>query len=203
MIKKIFDMDNPLMQGLSTAAYLMILNFLAVICCLPVATAGASFTALHDVMRDMVRHEETYPARMFLDSFKKNLKAGSLMGLLFLGAAFLILFNYYAAAVCLPPFRFLSLALGIVELAVSFYAFSLLARFENTVRGTLKNAVLLMVGCFPQTAAMTIFTIVFYLAALKFTAVIAPVVLMFGLSIPVYVSAVLLNKTIERMESGN
>lgn len=203
MIKKIFDMDNPLMQGLSTAAYLMILNFLTVICCLPVVTAGASLTALHDVMRDMVRHEETYPAKMFFDSFRRNLKAGSLMGLIFIAAAVLILFNYYAAAAFLPPFRFVSLALGIIVLAVSFYAFSLLARFENTVRGTLKNAVLLTAGCFPQTAAVTAFTIAFYLAALRFTTVIAPVALMFGISLPVYVSALLLNNTLERMEAGN
>jgi len=203
MIKKIFDMDNPLMQGLSTAAYLMILNFLAAVCCIPVITAGASLTALHDVMRDMVRHEETYPARMFIDSFKKNLKEGSLMGLVFIAALILIAFNYYAAAAFIPPLRFLSLALGIIVLAVSFYAFALLARFENSVSGTLKNAVLLTAGYFPQTAAMTIFTIAFYLAALRFTTVIAPVALMFGFSLPVYVSAFLMNHTLEKMETGN
>ena len=203
MLKKIFDMDNPLMQGLSTAAYLMILNLLAVACCIPVITAGASLTALHDVMRDMIRREETYPAKMFFVSFKKNLKAGSLMGLVFIAAAVLILANYYAAAAFIPPFRFVSLALGIVLLAVSFWAFALLARFENTVQGTLKNAILLTAGCFPQTAAATVFTIAFYLAALKFTTVIAPVVIMFCLSLPVYVAAFLMDGTLKKMEAGN
>lgn len=203
MIKKIFDMDNPLMQGLSTAAYLMILNLLAMVCCLPVFTAGASLTALHDVIRDMVRHEETYPAKMFFDSFKKNLRAGSRMGLIFIAAAVLILANYYAAAAFLPAFRFISLALGIVLLAVSFWAFALLARFENTVRGTLRNAILLTAGYFPRTAGMTAFTVIFYLAALKYTAVIAPVAIMFGFSLPVYVCTILLNGILEKMEAGN
>ena len=125
------------------------------------------------------------------------------MGLVFIAAAVLILANYYAAAAFLPPFRFVSLALGILVLAVSFWAFALLARFENTVQGTLKNAILLTAGCFPQTAAATVFTIAFYLAALKFTTVIAPVVIMFCLSLPVYVAAFLMDGTLKKMEAGN
>ena len=202
MLKKIFDMDNPLMQGLQTVAYLMILNILVFLLCIPLITAGAAFTALYDVLRDMVRHEETYPAHMFFDSFKRNLRQGIIMGLLFLIAIIVISFNYLSASIMIPPLRFLSLALAVIMLAVSAYAFPLLARFENSVRGTLKNAFLLMIGYFPRTLGICVFTILFYYLIVRFPTVCAPLVLMFGISLPCYVGAVILDSVLETLESG-
>ena len=46
---KFFDLDSSLMQGLNKVADLMFLNLLTLLCCVPVVTAGASFTALHYV----------------------------------------------------------------------------------------------------------------------------------------------------------
>lgn len=200
MLKKIFDMDNPLMQGLQTAAYLMILNFFTIILCIPVVTAGAAFTALHDVSISMIRQRETYPWKMYIDSFKKNLKQGILMGLIFIAAALLLLFNYNAAAAFIPPFRFVSLALGIILLAVSFYAFALLAVFDNTTAGTLKNALLLTAGYFPRTALMTVFAVAIIVLALRFPTLLAPVLLMFGFSLPVYVSALIYDPVLKELE---
>ena len=57
-MKKIFDMDNPLMQALSVAADLIALNILALLCCLPVITAGAGLTAMNDLTIHMARQEE-------------------------------------------------------------------------------------------------------------------------------------------------
>ena len=66
------------------------LNVLTLLCCLPVVTAGASFTAMHSVLWRMVRHEETYVARQFFDSFKRNLKQSLLPWLAFLLAAIVL-----------------------------------------------------------------------------------------------------------------
>ena len=74
MLKKLFDMDNPVMQALSTAADLLVLNMLTLLCCLPVVTAGAALTALHDVVYKIVLHEETYPYRMFFPAFRAILR---------------------------------------------------------------------------------------------------------------------------------
>ena len=46
-MKRLFDMDNPLMQALGILADLMVLNLLTIVCSLPVLTAGAALTALN------------------------------------------------------------------------------------------------------------------------------------------------------------
>ena len=69
-------MDSPFMRFLSVLADLMILNFLTILCCIPVVTAGASFTAMHYVLIKMVRNEEGYIAKSFFHAFKQNLGQG-------------------------------------------------------------------------------------------------------------------------------
>ena len=67
---KLFDLDSPVMRFLSKMADLMILNILTMICCLPLFTAGAAFTALHYVCLKMVRNEEGYIAKSYFKAFK-------------------------------------------------------------------------------------------------------------------------------------
>lgn len=201
MLKNIFDMDNPVMQALSTAADLLVLNLLALLCCLPVVTAGAAWTALHDVVQKIVLREESYPYRMFIDSFRANLKKGSLLGMIFLTAACLIILNYFAALATLPSYyRFLPAAALLLLLAIGNYAFALMARFENTLTGTLKNAVRLAIGCFPRTLGMVAFETAVYVGGIHFYAVGVPLILLFGLSVPCYVCAVLYSPVFKQLE---
>ena len=44
---KFFNLDSPLMSGLSKLADLIWLNILAFICSIPIITIGASMTALN------------------------------------------------------------------------------------------------------------------------------------------------------------
>ena len=55
-----FNMDSPVMRFLSRVCDLMILNFMCLICCIPIVTIGASVTALYSVTLKMVRGEESY-----------------------------------------------------------------------------------------------------------------------------------------------
>ena len=61
---KFFDMDSPLMQGLGKMADLLWLNVLTLICCIPIVTIGASFTAMNylTLYRDLglAKHQEEW-----------------------------------------------------------------------------------------------------------------------------------------------
>ena len=87
---KFFDMDSPLMQGLGKMADLLWLNVLTLICCIPIVTIGASFTAMNYMALKMARNEECYITRGFFKSFRENLKQATLIWLLLL-LVFLIL----------------------------------------------------------------------------------------------------------------
>ena len=55
-----FNMDSPIMRFLSRVCDLIILNLLAIACCIPIVTAGASITALFSVTLKMVKGEEGF-----------------------------------------------------------------------------------------------------------------------------------------------
>ena len=81
-MKKLFDIDNPVIAFLSRLADLIGLNFLFLICCLPVFTIGAAWTALYYVTVKMVRKEESYIWKDFFKSFRENFKQATLIWLI-------------------------------------------------------------------------------------------------------------------------
>ena len=200
-MKKFFDMESPFMRALSVTADLILLNLLTILCSLPVVTLGASLTAMNDVLIRIVRGEEGYVVKGFFRAFAGNFKKGTLLGLLVLLCAALLWFDYRAAAAYIPPLRVGIIAIAVISLAVAYYAFPLLARYENTFGAMLKNAVSLSILHFPRTLAMIAFTAVFWLASLQFASIGAPLLLLFGFSLPCYVNALLMKKVFDSLET--
>lgn len=199
-MRKIFDNDNPVMKALAAAADLLTLNLLTLLCCLPIVTAGAAITAMNDIVIHLVRKEEGYIIKPFFRSFAGNFKKGLLLGLLLLAAAALLYFDYLAALTYAPAFRFGIAAIAVILLAIAMYAFALLARYENTFFRTLKNAAELAVGYFPRTVGMVAFAAAFWVLAMRFPAIGAPLLLLFGLSLPCYVGVLLMNGIFPQIE---
>lgn len=79
------------------------------------------------------------------------------------------------------------------------FVFAALARFSNTTIQTLKNAFAMSVLQFPKTILMIILYIVPIVAGAFFYQAI-PFVLMFGISVPVWLSAMLYNKFFKGLE---
>ncbi len=200
MLKNIFDMENPVMRAMGIAADLLILNALTVLCCLPVLTAGAAYTALNDVALRIVRGDDPYPVRTYFRSFRRNLKQGSALGMIFLLAAAILIVDGQVAAASAPVLQVFTIAAAIVILAVAIYAFALLARYENTLWGTIKNAAALSVGFFPRTVGMLAVIIGFWFLSARFVQYLMPLILMFGLSLPCYVCALLYDHIFQVME---
>ena len=65
-------------------ADLLLLNFLCILCCIPIVTAGASITALYYVTLKMARDEESYIVRSFFRSFKQNFKQATIINIIML-----------------------------------------------------------------------------------------------------------------------
>ena len=202
-MRKIFDMDNPLMRALSVAADLLVLNLLVMLCCLPVFTAGAGFTAMNLVLLRQVRGEEGYLLRPFFRAFAENFKKATLLWLIILAALLFVAADYLAASALVPTLRVLIVAVGVLVLAWAMYAFALLCRYENSLGKTMKNAAALMVAFFPRTLGMVAFTGGFWLLALKFPSIGAPLLVMFGLSLPCYVALFLLNGVFDKLEGND
>lgn len=196
-----FDMDKPLMRGLSAVTDLILLNVFMFLCCIPVFTAGAAFTAAYTVIIRTLRNEEGSLMKDYFRAFVSNFKKATRLWLMVLAAIAVLIFDYIAAAAMFPGFIPVVAALGLIVMVISFYAFGLLARYENPLGITLKNAAMLAIGYFPKTLGMVIFSVVFWLGSIQYFHVAGPILLMFGLSLPIYVNAILMNGIFMKLES--
>lgn len=200
---KFLDIDSPLMQALSKMADLMILNLLTLVCCLPIITIGASLTAMHYMTLKIVRNEECYITRGFFKSFKENFKQSTLIWLLLLVLLIILAADFFIINSSGIEFNAILLGLiTVIEILVIFtalYVFPVLARFRNTIKGTLKNALLMSIMQFPKTIIMIIVNLIPVILFL-FVYQAIPIVLLFGLSVPAWVSAKLNNRLFKRLE---
>ncbi|MCR5129717.1 MAG: YesL family protein [Lachnospiraceae bacterium] len=138
------QMDSPFMRFLSVLADLMILNFLTILGCIPVITAGASFTAMHYVLTKMVRNEEGYIARSFFHAFKQNLGQSIFIWIGMIGVTAALVMDWLILKSTPGQFSevlvVLLYAAAIVVYLIMLYVFPVLSRYHNTIRGTLKTA---------------------------------------------------------------
>lgn len=198
MLRAFFDENNPLMKALSCAADLIVLNLLALLCSLPLVTAGAAYAALCDTCGKLARNQEGYLLRDYFRALKASLKWGSLLGLAFLLCAAVLAVDYQLAAQVLPPLRIVVGAAGFCVLAIGLYAFPLLARFGPPLGKALKNAALLSVGYFPRTAGMVVCTAALWLGMWNVSMLLSLLPL-FGLSLPCYVCALLCGPVLDAL----
>lgn len=200
---KIFEMDSPVMRFLNRLGDLMILNFLMIVCCIPVVTAGAAFTAMHYVLLKIVRGEEGYLLRGFFKSFRENFKQATLIWLMMLlvVAVYMgdsLIFNY--SGLEFPKALVVTVvAIALLLLMIAVYIFPLQARFENTVKNTLKNAAILAFVNLPRTILMMI-CYALPLVIVYFSTYALLFVFLFGISAPVYGAAFIYSGIFKKLE---
>ena len=150
--------DNIIVRALSKICDMVCLNILWLICSIPIITI-----ALYTVMLKMVKNEEGYIFRGFFKAFKSNFKQSTIMWIVILLLGIVCWIDYRVAGV-MPGMggsimRIIFLLLGFILLSVTIYIFPLTARYENTIRNTVRNALILTVGKLPYTLLMVVVTV--------------------------------------------
>lgn len=200
---RIFNLDSPLSRFLSRMADLMWLNILALVCCIPIFTIGASLTALNYVALKMVRNEDGYIRESFFKSFKQNFKQATLIWLIMLAALILLACDFYIIRMAPSLFpdwiKAVLFAITMLLLIGTMYVFPVLARFENNTKDIFKNSLFMGILSLPKTILMVICWIVPVAIGLVFYQIL-PLALALGMSLPAYVCAFLYNKTFKRFE---
>ena len=191
------------MQVLGKMADLMWLNILTLICCIPIITAGASLTALHYMALKIVRNEECYITRGFFKSFKENFKQATIIWLLMLVVIILLVGDFlimkYSGLEFSKVLQIIIVAVGVLFTFTAMFVFPVLAKFDNTTWRTIKNAFLMSIMQFPKTILMVILFAIPPVVFVLFPQVI-PIVIMFGFSLPAWLSAKLYNKFFQKLE---
>ncbi|MBR0455141.1 MAG: YesL family protein [Firmicutes bacterium] len=202
---RFFDANNPVMRFLARIVDLAVLNLMTLACMIPIVTAGPAITAMNNVLIHLVRKDETYVWKMFIKSFRQNLKQGIGLGLLYTAifavAGLELMMLHSIDAKSSTMFMIIITVIGICVFGVGIYTFALLSRFENTARGTLVNAATLALGHILRTLGMLAICVA-WAAFLWFAHGITLLVLLYGLTIPGYLCVMIYNPIFETMESN-
>ena len=155
----IFRLDSPLMRGLTKLADLMLLNILAVVCSIPIITLGASASALYYAVGHL-QEDEGSPTRDFFHAFRQNLKQATVIWLILAVTGAVLLFaTLYYLAVKMTGGMILLAITCLSWLVWSFlfaWTFPLQSKFENTIRNTLNNALLMSLAYLPRSLLMAV-----------------------------------------------
>lgn len=155
-----FDLNSPLMRGLTAIANLILLSCLWVIFSIPVLTIGPATAALYYATQKMVQGENIHVFRCFMKSFRENLKQGMVLTLIFGVAAGLMYYDYVFSYVVHDslgtPLRIVFAVLAVVWLVMACYTFPLQAQFRNSIKRTLLNALFLSLIHLGKTVQLVI-----------------------------------------------
>ena len=200
---------NPIMRGMGRLADFIILNLLWVVCSIPIITIGASTTALYTVMLKLVKNEEGYIAKGFLKAFKENFKQSTIMWIIFLLISIVFVVDFASIKLMSDKIggilQILFLFMGALLTAWMVYAFALQARFVNTVKNTLKNAMILVFAKLPFTVLIVLLTVgpVLVTFLTVRTLVIGVMVWFFaGVSLVAWLNSYLLRFVFKKLEEG-
>ena len=158
-MRGLFSLDSGFMQGLNRFADLVLLNVLFVVTSLPVITLGASLTAMYTVCFRFNEDWEEGVCKTYFRAFRRNFRQATviwvvvaLLLVLALGDVIISMAQPGWARYLMVVFGFIGLTAGMLGSMV----FPLLSRFDNTVKKTLKNALLLAFGYAPHTLVLTV-----------------------------------------------
>ena len=144
---------------MSRTADLAVLSILWTLCSLPVITLGAASAALCRTTMNMVLERGDWNARGFFRYFRKNFRNATLLWLVFLLIAVILVADLFILSGNRAGFAFglkLVAVLGLVLWTIcAIWSFHLTVMFENTLRGTLKNALFLGISWLPRSLLMS------------------------------------------------
>lgn len=152
----IFSVDGKLYEWMNRFCQLVLLNFLWILCSLPVFTIGASTTALYYTSFQMLQYEDTSVAKTFFHAFRKNFPRSTIIFLICV-AFFVLIFSDFI--ICNRFFSHNSAGLILLPLlAVTFlfcllvcYLYPLTACFQSSLKKTFFHALCLAGSHLPST----------------------------------------------------
>lgn len=153
--------ETPVFRFMERTADFFILNAMTGLLLLPVVTAGPALTACCRVMQSFVWKEELPIVASYFRAFKENFKQGMILGLLTLLALALLAVNlsvvylYFEGTLAYILYMVLLVA-AIALLGTAVYAFSLMARYDNTLKQHLYNGLFLALGYLPRTVVLLV-----------------------------------------------
>lgn len=145
----IFSTEGKLAGFLNRIGDLIWLNILTMICCIPIVTIGASIASLLQVTMKMVKNEEGPVTSSFFHALRENMKQGTAIWLMGGGLSLFLCMDIWLLGKVRYPFvqtyKVILFVMLLCVLMFTFFSLAVSARFENTLKNTIKNGILFCV----------------------------------------------------------
>lgn len=151
------------MRFLGRIGDIIILNLIFVVTALPVVTVGMALSALYTVAMKLARGEDPSVLREYIRAFWRNRKPATICWLIMAAAGALIFLDFrlagaFGGALYTVVRLLLAMIFGVWMLTF-LYLFPYIARFENTVFHSVKNALFLSAAHLPSTVMMLVISV--------------------------------------------
>ena len=144
-----FNADNKLWSSVNSAVDAILLNIMWLFTCIPIITVGAATTAFYYTTHKVIRNQRSGIWKEYWSSFKGNFKQATKIWLMFLAIFVIFYFDinlcveYLKAGEKIGVMAYFFYGLLAVVLLWFMYVFAYIARFEDTIKTTLKNAAIM------------------------------------------------------------
>lgn len=205
---KFWAIDSPVMRVLGRLGDIIILNMIFVVGCIPVITIGTSLSALYTVTMKMARGEDPSVWKEFWKAYKRNFKPATICWLIMAVIAVLLFVDFRIIGVFKGSSLYsvmrivLAIILGMWMLMFQ-YLFPYIARFENGIFATLRNALLLAGAHIPSTiviVGLSVGSVILTLFTSRSFVIASIIWVFFGFAVLTYAQAFLLCRIFEKYE---
>ena len=202
----IFGRGTKFLEFATKLSELMWLNFLTFLCCLPVFTIGAATSAMHTVLIQIFRDEESQITATFFKAFKKNFKQATLVWLIYLAAYLLLWLDHRAMQVLeYSTLNYLDLFVPVMVFIITLsfsWAFVLQCRYNLTIKDIFIFSFTRIIAFPIRTLFMGLCIILPIAFALIFPSYQILVVLL-GIAVPGITQTCFYNKALKVMEDDS
>lgn len=160
MAADFFSKNNPATRFLTSLCNLILVNLLFIFTSIPIITIGASLCGLYTITFEILNNEEVILFKEYFRAFKECFKRATALWVPILLIDSFLAFEVFLVLSGLEGTNGLMLIPILLVMSISLfiivYAFPLLARFENTLKQTLKNSFLMGLGNLPTTIMIVV-----------------------------------------------
>ena len=204
MGRRMFNPESMIWKPLGVFGDIVVLSLLWCLCSIPLVTLGPATAALYDTVVHAMRRKEGAFFSRFFGTFRRELKEGVLLTLLWAALALLLGLALYALRLLIPGFgergalvTLAELLLVFLYLAAACWVFPTLSRFSMGVRQISGVCLRLAPGHAPRSAAMALMVLLVIVLSARFV-----VPLMFAPALAAYLSSYLIEPVFLQYEEA-
>lgn len=160
----LFRYDSKFWGLLDKITDIVILNFLFIVSSVPIITIGASISATYSVSLKKIKNEDISVSKEFIKKFRADFKVSTIVWILMIVVGGVLLLDFHISnlvsnGILSIILKFISTLVGVIYLFSSTYIFPIISKFDNTIKNTIINSILISIQSLPYTIIMFVMNI--------------------------------------------